>query len=53
MARKLAAAGLALLAAAYIVPYTALYRAEGWSLYAYWLLLGVGALIVAWAGSRR
>lgn len=37
---------------AYLVPYTVLYNASGWSLYAYWLILGVFSVIVAWAGTR-
>ena len=44
--------GLALLAAAYVIPYAFFEEPSGWLLYVYWLVLGLASLGVAWAGTR-
>ena len=43
---------IALLALAYIIPYALLRESSGWSLYAFWALLGIASLASAWAGTR-
>lgn len=46
------AVGLALLVASYVTPYLAFREPSGWTLYVYWLVLGLAALTVAWWGTR-
>lgn len=50
--RPLAAAYSLLLALMYLVPYSILEEARGWSLYAYWAILGLLALVLSWAATR-
>ncbi|MFN4046351.1 MAG: hypothetical protein ACK4H7_03320 [Acidilobaceae archaeon] len=46
--RLFAAAGIALLASMYVIPYLFMRDSKSWVLYAFWLLISIVMLAISW-----